>query len=84
MTPGVPSNFGRETPFAPTSTLLDDMDTQRIVMMEKREAEIQRKEMQRREKEWNDRVFDARMRSGDLLDAHREVIRKMQSSAKET
>ncbi|KAL7901042.1 hypothetical protein HDV63DRAFT_413678 [Trichoderma sp. SZMC 28014] len=83
MTPGVPSNFGRETPFAPTSTLMDDMDTQRIVMMEKREAEIQRKEMQRREKEWNDRVFDARMRSGDLLDAHREVIRKMQSSAKE-
>ncbi|KAK1250062.1 hypothetical protein MKX08_010065 [Trichoderma sp. CBMAI-0020] len=83
MTPGVPSNFGRETPFAPSSTLIDDMDTQRIVMMEKREAEIQRKEMQRREKEWNDRIFDARMRSGDLLDAHREVIRKMQSSAKD-
>ncbi|KAM0483182.1 hypothetical protein ACHAPX_002631 [Trichoderma viride] len=83
MTPGVPPNFGRETPFAPTSTLIDDMDTQRIVMMEKREAEIQRKEMQRREKEWNDRMFDARMRSGDLLDAHREVIRKMQSSAKD-
>lgn len=83
MTPGVPANLGRETPFAPTSTLLDDMDTQRIVMMEKREAEIQRKEMQRREKEWNDRMFDARMRSGDLLDAHREVIRKMQSAAKD-
>ncbi|PNP42428.1 hypothetical protein TGAMA5MH_05169 [Trichoderma gamsii] len=83
MTPGIPPNLGRETPFAPTSTLIDDMDTQRIVMMERREAEIQRKEMQRREKEWNDRVFDARMRSGDLLDAHREVIRKMQSSAKD-
>ncbi|KAL7927981.1 hypothetical protein ACQKWADRAFT_318045 [Trichoderma austrokoningii] len=83
MTPGVPSNFGRETPFAPTSTLVEDMDAQRIVMMERREAEMQRKEMQRREKEWNDRVFDARMRSGDLLDAHREVLRKMQSSAKE-
>ncbi|EHK41186.1 uncharacterized protein TrAtP1_004615 [Trichoderma atroviride] len=83
MTPGVPPNLGRETPFAPSSTLVDDMDTQRIVMMEKREAEIQRKEMQRREKEWNDRMFDARMRSGDLLDAHREVIRKMQSSAKD-
>ncbi|KAL6908799.1 hypothetical protein GGI43DRAFT_155864 [Trichoderma evansii] len=84
MTPGVPANLGRETPFAPTSTLIDDMDTQRIVMMEKREAEMQRKEMQRREKEWNERVFDARMRSGDLLYAHREVIRKMQSSAKDS
>ncbi|UKZ88287.1 uncharacterized protein TrAFT101_004049 [Trichoderma asperellum] len=83
MTPGVPPNLGRETPFGPTPVLIDDMDMQRMVLMEKKEAEIQRKEMQRREKEWNDRVFDARMRSGDLLDAHREVIRKMQSSAKD-
>jgi hypothetical protein len=83
MTPGVPANFGRETPFAPTSALLEDMDTQRVVLMERKEAEMQRREMQRREKEWNDRMFDARMRSGDLLDAHREVIRKMQSSAKD-
>ncbi|KAM0253878.1 hypothetical protein ACHAQJ_007110 [Trichoderma viride] len=81
MTPGVP-NLGHETPFASTSTLIDDMETQRIIMMEKREAELQRREMKKREKEWHDRMFDTRMRSGDLLEAHREVIRKMQSSAK--
>ncbi|KAL7820187.1 hypothetical protein V8C44DRAFT_74246 [Trichoderma aethiopicum] len=82
-TPGVPPNMGRETPFASTATLLDDMNTQRAVLMEKREAERQKREMQKREKEWNDRMFDSRMRSGDLLEAHREVIRRMQSSAKD-
>ncbi|KAH6610686.1 sulfite exporter family [Trichoderma cornu-damae] len=82
MTPGVP-NIGRETPFASTSTLIDDIDAQRTALIEKKEAELQRKEMQRREKEWHDRMFDSRMRSGDLLEAHREVLRKMQSSAKD-
>ncbi|KAK4069940.1 uncharacterized protein Triagg1_6735 [Trichoderma aggressivum f. europaeum] len=83
MTPGVPGNMGRETPFASTSTLIDDIEVQRTILMEKKEAEMQRREMQRRQKEWNDRMFDSRMRSGDLLDAHREVIRKMQSSARD-
>ncbi|KAL7789941.1 hypothetical protein V8C37DRAFT_192693 [Trichoderma ceciliae] len=82
MTPGVP-NSGRENPFSSTSTLIDDMDIQRTAMIEKREAEMQRREMQRREKERQDRMFDTRMRSGDLLGAHREVLRKMQSSAKD-
>lgn len=82
-TPGVPPNMGRETPFASTATLLDDMNTQRTVLIEKREAERQKREMQKREKEWHDRMFDSRMRSGDLLEAHREVIRKMQSSARD-
>ncbi|PTB64344.1 hypothetical protein BBK36DRAFT_1179135 [Trichoderma citrinoviride] len=82
-TPGVPPNMGRETPFASTTTLLDDMNTQRTVLIEKREAERQKREMQKREKEWHDRMFDSRMRSGDLLEAHREVIRKMQSSARD-
>ncbi|TFB06101.1 hypothetical protein CCMA1212_002031 [Trichoderma ghanense] len=82
-TPGVPPNMGHETPFASTATLLDDMNTQRAVLMEKREAERQKREMQKREKEWHDRMFDSRMRSGDLLEAHREVIRKMQTSARD-
>ncbi|KAL7909570.1 hypothetical protein GGI35DRAFT_479831 [Trichoderma velutinum] len=83
MTPGVPGNMGRETPFASTSTLIDDIEVQRTILMEKKEAEMQRREIQRRQKEWNDRMFDSRMRSGDLLEAHREVIRKMQSAAKD-
>ncbi|KAH0499044.1 hypothetical protein TgHK011_006261 [Trichoderma gracile] len=82
-TPGVPPNMGRETPFTSTATLLEDMNTQRTVLMEKKEAERQKREMQKREKEWHDRMFDSRMRSGDLLEAHREVIRKMQSSARD-
>lgn len=82
MTPGV-STISREAAFASTPTLIDDIDTQRIALMEKKEAEMQRREMQRREKEWYDRMFDSRMRSGDLLGAHREVIRKMQSSARD-
>ncbi|KAK4079975.1 hypothetical protein Trihar35433_1080 [Trichoderma harzianum] len=83
MTPGVPNSMGRETPFASTSTLIDDIEVQRTILMEKKEAEMQRMEMQRRQKEWNDRMFDSRMRSGDLLEAHREVIRKMQSAARD-
>jgi hypothetical protein len=83
MTPGVPNSMGRETPFASTSTLIDDIEVQRTILMEKKEAEMQRREMQRRQKEWNDRMFDSRMRSGDLLEAHREVIRKMQSAARD-
>lgn len=71
------------TPMGSTSNLLNGIDTQRNMLMGQKEADAQRREMQRREKEWQDRVFDNRMRSGDLLEAHREVLRKMQSTAKE-
>ncbi|EGX96840.1 hypothetical protein CCM_01498 [Cordyceps militaris CM01] len=80
---------GRETPFASTNSLLGgreaevqrNIEMQRHVLMGQKEAEGQRREMQRRDREFSDRAFDDRMRSGDLIDAHREALRKMQRSA---
>ena len=85
---------GRETPFASTHNVLAgsggreaevqrNIEMQRSIMMGQREAEGQQKEMARRQKEWAERAFDEKMRSGDLLDAHREAMRKMQKSAKD-
>ncbi|XP_044724328.1 uncharacterized protein HRG_02224 [Hirsutella rhossiliensis] len=70
----VMASSGRETPFAPASLLAN---------REAEEAEAQRKESQRRDKEFADRAFDERMRAGDLLEAHRDAMRKMQKSARE-
>ncbi|KAH7328489.1 hypothetical protein B0I35DRAFT_473190 [Stachybotrys elegans] len=93
--PALPS-ASRETPFASTPNLLApirdleaqrsievqrSIEAQRNLLIEQKEAEAQRREIQRREKEWADRAFEERMRSGDLLDAHREVMRKMQRKA---
>uniref|UniRef100_A0A1Y1NGV4 TM7S3/TM198-like domain-containing protein n=1 Tax=Photinus pyralis TaxID=7054 RepID=A0A1Y1NGV4_PHOPY len=84
----VPS--GRETPFGP-STLLGggreaevqrNIEMQRSVLMGQKEAEAQRREVQKQEREHADRAFDERMRNGDMLDAHREAMRKMQKGAR--
>jgi hypothetical protein len=81
----------RETPFASTNSLLGsgrevevqrNIEMQRHVLMGQKEAEAQRKEMQRRDREFSDRAFDDRMRSGDLMEAHREAMRKMQRGAR--
>ncbi|KAK2600304.1 hypothetical protein QQS21_004945 [Conoideocrella luteorostrata] len=83
-------NTGRETPFGP-STLLGggreaeiqhNIEMQRNVLMGQKEAEAQRREMQKRDKDYVDRAFDERMRNGDMLEAHREAMRKMQKAAK--
>ncbi|EQK97483.1 hypothetical protein OCS_06805 [Ophiocordyceps sinensis CO18] len=86
----VMSSSGRETPFAPASLLANreadvqrNIEMQRNVLMGQKEAEAQRKESQRREKEFADRAFDERMRTGDLLEAHRDAMRKMQKGAGE-
>ncbi|KHN99513.1 uncharacterized protein MAM_02366 [Metarhizium album ARSEF 1941] len=81
---------GREPSFK-SSTLLSggreaevqrNIEMQRSVLMGQKEAEAQRREMQRREREYADRAFDERMRNGDMLDAHREAMRKLQKSAR--
>lgn len=86
----VMATSGRETPFAPSSLLGNreaevqrNIKMQRNVLMGQKEAEAQRKELKRRECEVADRVFDERMRSGDLLDAHREAMRKLQRAARD-
>ncbi|CAH0014929.1 unnamed protein product [Clonostachys rhizophaga] len=85
------SGSSRETPFASTNNLLSgreaevqrSIEMQRNMLLNQKDQEAQRKEMTRLEKEWADRVFDERMRSGELMDAHRSVMRKMQNNAKE-
>lgn len=86
------SHSGRETPFAPSSLLggggreaevQRNIEMGRNVLMGQKEADAQRREMQRREKEWAERAFDERMRSGDLLDAHRDAMRRMQMKSKD-
>jgi hypothetical protein len=88
-TPVLPSS-GRETPFSSMNNVAAysreaevqrGIEAQRNMIMRQKEAEAQQKESQRRQKEQADRVFDERMRNGDLLEAHREVMRKMQHQA---
>ncbi|OTA59995.1 hypothetical protein K449DRAFT_101767 [Hypoxylon sp. EC38] len=91
-----PGNNGRETPLVSGSTTLlgaagprngsneiqHNIDQQRHALLSQREQEAQRREMERREKERNDRTFEEMMRRGDLMDAHREAMRRMQSNVK--
>jgi len=59
------------------------IDHQRAALLREKEAEAQAREMERWEKERNDKAFEQRMRSGPaLLEAHREAMRRMQEGAK--
>jgi len=58
------------------------MDQQRNVLLSQREQEAQKKELERVGKEKNDRAFEELMRRGDLMDAHREALRRMQGGVK--
>ncbi|EFQ28624.1 hypothetical protein CGRA01v4_07142 [Colletotrichum graminicola] len=56
-----------------------NIDLQRVFMMSQKDAEAKRKEKERLEKERSDQAFTARMQSGEMFDAHREAMRRMQS-----
>ncbi|KAI1312037.1 hypothetical protein F5Y03DRAFT_262612 [Xylaria venustula] len=58
------------------------IELQRNMLMSQREQEAQRREMERWEKERNERAFAEMMQRGDLLDAHREALRRMQGGVK--
>lgn len=58
------------------------VDAQRDHLLGIRDAEAQRREARRVEKERDDRRFEQRMRNGDLMVAHREAMRRMQSEVK--
>ncbi|KAI5465621.1 hypothetical protein BGZ63DRAFT_400072 [Mariannaea sp. PMI_226] len=84
------NNTGRETPFTPMSLLggreadvQRNIEMGRNILMGQKEAEAQRREKEQIQREWADRAFDERMRSGDLLEAHREAMRKMQRHARD-
>ncbi|KAI0847932.1 hypothetical protein F5Y00DRAFT_107867 [Daldinia vernicosa] len=67
----------------PNNDIQYNIDQQRSVLLSQREQEAQRREQERREKERNERAFEEMMRRGDLIDAHREAMRRMQSSIKD-
>jgi hypothetical protein len=72
----VPGQYNREL------EVQRSIDTQRSVLLSQKEAEAQRRESQRWEKEMGDRAFEERMRRGDMLEAHREAMRKLQGGAR--
>ncbi|KIH92923.1 hypothetical protein SPBR_02222 [Sporothrix brasiliensis 5110] len=70
-----PTGYGRE------QEVQQNINLQRNFLMGQKEAEAQRRELERAEKERNERAFEERMRRGDLLEAHRDAMRRMQASA---
>ncbi|PMD36682.1 hypothetical protein L207DRAFT_586381 [Hyaloscypha variabilis F] len=57
------------------------IERQRSLLWQERQAEDQRKTLEERMRNQRDSAFDERMRRGDMLDAHREAMRKMQAKA---
>lgn len=57
------------------------IERQRSALWSERQADEQRKAMEARMKGERDSAFDERMRRGDMLDAHRDALRRMQASA---
>jgi hypothetical protein len=59
------------------------IEQQRSILLGQKEAEAQRREQARLEREWRDRAFGERMRrdGGLLMGAHREALRRLQRGA---
>ncbi|KAK8126096.1 uncharacterized protein PG998_001855 [Apiospora kogelbergensis] len=53
-------------------------------LLSQKEQEAQRKQISLWEKERAERMFEERMRRGDLMDAHRDALRRMQSSVRDS
>ncbi|KAB5558399.1 hypothetical protein GE09DRAFT_112044 [Coniochaeta sp. 2T2.1] len=59
------------------------VDQQRTFLMGEKLAEAQRREVERLERERNDAEFEERMRRGELLEAHRDAMRRLQGGVKD-
>lgn len=81
-TPVMPSS-GRESVMDRGLEVQRGIEIQRNVLLREKEAEAQAREAERWEKERRDRAFEAMARSGELMGAHREAMRRMQNQAKE-
>ncbi|KAJ1335073.1 DUF4203 domain-containing protein [Microdochium nivale] len=68
------------TPFDSDPTV--SLERGRNMLMSQKEQEARRRETEYHQKEQNDRAFEEMMRRGDLIDAHRDALRKMQSTAR--
>ncbi|KAI5924957.1 hypothetical protein F4810DRAFT_104462 [Camillea tinctor] len=86
--PQVSTQFQAQTPHAAMATTMNSdeellMNQQRSAMLSQREHEAQRREAERRGREQAERAFEERMRRGELMDAHRDAMRRMQGSVRE-
>jgi hypothetical protein len=70
-----------QTEFQSTVQPRATIERSRSALLQERQAEEQKKAMEVKRKEERDSAFDQRMRRGDMLDAHREALRKMQATA---
>ncbi|CAG8949350.1 hypothetical protein HYFRA_00004976 [Hymenoscyphus fraxineus] len=57
------------------------IERQRNALWNERQADEQRKAMEAKMRGERDSAFDERMRRGDMLEAHRDALRRMQASA---
>lgn len=57
------------------------IERSRSALWQERQAEEQKRMMEERKRGERDSKFDERMRRGDMLDAHREALRRMQATA---
>lgn len=58
-------------------------EQRRNFLLGQREAEAQRREMERAERARNEAEFEERMRSGELLGAHRDAMRRLQGGVRD-
>jgi hypothetical protein len=59
------------------------IERQRSTLLQERQAEEAQKAHKAKQREQRDSAFDERMRRGDMLNAHREALRRMQATANE-
>ncbi|KXJ94793.1 hypothetical protein Micbo1qcDRAFT_232204 [Microdochium bolleyi] len=78
--PGSGLTTPSSTPYDVDPTL--SLERSRNVLMSQKEQESRRKEMEQYQKEQNDRAFEEMMRRGDMIDVHRDALRRMQSTAR--
>ena len=60
---------------------INTIERQRSQLWAERQEEEKRRALEERRRMERDGMFDERMRRGDMLDAHREALRRMQGIA---
>ncbi|KXH40947.1 hypothetical protein CSAL01_10423 [Colletotrichum salicis] len=76
------SNLAASQAAAREAEVQRNIDLQRSFMMSQKEAEAERKEKARIDKERSDQAFTRSMQSGEMFELHREAMRRMQNQAR--
>ncbi|KAK3333904.1 hypothetical protein B0T19DRAFT_382931 [Cercophora scortea] len=70
--------YGRDSSSSGVVDIQRHIEVQRNFLLGQKEAEAQRRETERHELELGQREFELRMRSGALMEAHRDAMRRLQ------